>query len=275
MVEIRVILENSSSVDGRPGRHGLSMLVRYNGLRVLYDFGPKGSLRAYCEAAKVDLKEIDLAVLSHSHSDHGGDMPVFLGTNPSANVYLMKGLYGNLYAKVLGFMNIKVGIASKGMDASRLVILDRTTEIQKGIFIVKLSGYKSESRLNMELRIAGDGGYAQDTFEHESALVLDDLDGLVVLCSCSHHGVGCILDDVQEQFPGRGIKAFIGGLHLENPINKKHESAEYIEKEAERMVKSRALFYTGHCTGKYAFSVLKARMGDSLKKIKTGMDIEL
>lgn len=275
MVSVKIILENSDSIDKQPGKHGVAIQILFNGTIILYDFGPKGCLSKYCKRANVALETFDFAVLSHSHVDHGGGLSEFLKNNSTSKVYCMDGLHENIFAKVLGIINLKVGINPRNIDDSRIICLKETTEIKKNIYLVKLSEYKNKSRLNTDLRERINGVYSQDTFRHESALVIDDNNELVVFSSCSHHGVSNIISDIKAQFPEKKIRAFVGGFHMGNPINNQHEPIEYILYEAEQMINSNATFYTGHCTGEFAFAALKSKMKEKLIRIRTKMSIEV
>ena len=47
-----------------------------------------------------------------------------------------------------------------------------------------------------------------------------------------------------------------------------------IKETANILTKVPAVFYTGHCTGKEAFAIMKEIMGEQLVLIHSGMEIE-
>ncbi len=44
MLSVRIILENSSTLEGFPGKHGLSLMIDFGSQKMLYDFGPRNHL---------------------------------------------------------------------------------------------------------------------------------------------------------------------------------------------------------------------------------------
>lgn len=112
--------------------------------------------------------------------------------------------------------------------------------------------------------------YVPDDFSHEQSLVVDTPDGLVILNSCSHGGADTIITEVSDTFPGKKILALIGGFHL---FNKSEEEVRELAERIKRTGISRV--YTGHCTGKRAYAILKETLGDQLWQLSVGMGIEL
>ena len=55
-----------------------------------YEMGSKGALVRNAERLGVDLRSVDLVVLSHHHSDHGGGLPAIFTVNDQAKVYLRR-----------------------------------------------------------------------------------------------------------------------------------------------------------------------------------------
>ena len=55
----------------------------------------------------------------------------------------------------------------------------------------------------------------------------------------------------------------------------RYKSKGITEKEAEKLLQTGALYYTGHCTGAAQYDYLKTIMCDRLQPLSTGMSIEL
>jgi 7,8-dihydropterin-6-yl-methyl-4-(beta-D-ribofuranosyl)aminobenzene 5'-phosphate synthase len=57
----------------------------------------------------------------------------------------------------------------------------------------------------------------------------------------------------------------VGGFHL------MHETdTSRLSRLAERLMELPATYYTGHCTGDFAFATMKPHMGDRLQRFSTG-----
>lgn len=116
-----------------------------------------------------------------------------------------------------------------------------------------------------------------DDFAHEQSFVIETDEGLVIFNSCSHGGVANIVSEVRRTFPNRQIIAYIGGFHLKAPGV---DALNCTEQEVEEL--GRALhdlgiqqIYTGHCTGKTGYEVLKRVMGDVLQPLYPGLRAEM
>ena len=87
-MKISMLLENTAKNDCFCAEHGLSMYIETDKLNILFDTGA-GSL--FAENAKqlgVDLADVDVAIISHGHNDHGGGLATFLSLNEKAKVYV-------------------------------------------------------------------------------------------------------------------------------------------------------------------------------------------
>jgi 7,8-dihydropterin-6-yl-methyl-4-(beta-D-ribofuranosyl)aminobenzene 5'-phosphate synthase len=99
-------------------------------------------------------------------------------------------------------------------------------------------------------------GLVEDTVPEDQALVLDTTQGLVVLTGCGHAGIVNILTDAAAKFPGRGVDAVIGGLHL-FPA-----SDEQLDWTGDEFKQFRVANLLGaHCTGIEAVYRLRQRAG--------------
>lgn len=116
-----------------------------------------------------------------------------------------------------------------------------------------------------------------DDFAHEQSLVFETDDGLVIFNSCSHGGVANIVSEVRRAFPKKQIIAYIGGFHLKAPGV---DALNCTEQEVEELGRSLLglgirQIYTGHCTGKTGYEVLKRVMGDVLQPLYPGLRAEV
>lgn len=79
---ITSIIENTSN-KGLPVEHGLSLCIEKNeGQNVLFDMGQSCLFARNARALSLSIADIDVAVVSHGHYDHGGSLSTFLAENP-------------------------------------------------------------------------------------------------------------------------------------------------------------------------------------------------
>ena len=68
---------------------GFSCVVNYKGKLILFDSGTDAKIfEKNLKALKIDLRKIDIAVVSHGHYDHIGGFDYLLSVNPKVKIYL-------------------------------------------------------------------------------------------------------------------------------------------------------------------------------------------
>ena len=85
-MKLTVLVENTCTRPGLAGEHGLSLYLETRGHRVLFDAGTTDLFEQNARALGVALEQVDLAILSHGHRDHGGGMVRFMELNRKARL---------------------------------------------------------------------------------------------------------------------------------------------------------------------------------------------
>jgi 7,8-dihydropterin-6-yl-methyl-4-(beta-D-ribofuranosyl)aminobenzene 5'-phosphate synthase len=228
----------------------------------------------------IDVKSVELAVLSHGHYDHGGGLRSFLTTNTKAVVYMGKGADADLYATLFGFKRY-VGLEKEifRLYGDRIRFLEDTTELRKGAFaIIPIKESYPPPKGNRLLFRRRGSILSPDDFSHELALAVETDGGIVVLTGCSHHGSLNILAAVEDAFPDRRIKALFGGFHLVSlPFSwTLSERKEAVRALGQEFLQSRVdKFYASHCTGSKGYRILKRIMGERLEYFAAGSRVHI
>lgn len=77
-MKVTVLVENTAPQDsGLTPEHGLSLYIQYREHNILLDAGCSQAFAHNAQALGVDLKQVDLAVLSHGHFDHADGLRYF------------------------------------------------------------------------------------------------------------------------------------------------------------------------------------------------------
>ena len=72
-MKFTVLMENTAPEGScLASEHGLSLYLEHRGHRLLLDAGSSGKFADNAAALGIDLSQVELAVLSHGHFDHGG-----------------------------------------------------------------------------------------------------------------------------------------------------------------------------------------------------------
>lgn len=211
--KITTLVDNVVYDRGLQAEHGLSLLIGTGDKKILFDTGASTLFIRNAEILGIDLNDIDYLVLSHGHSDHTGGVKQFLELNSHAKVVCKKETLQKKYKdeRENGFKEIDQ------LDESRLWLVDSTTEIVPGVYVLPQIKITEKSDTHFEhFFTVQNGDIIPDTFEDELALVLADEKNLSVLSSCSHRGITNIIRSAQEAFPERALNVVIGGFHIHN-----------------------------------------------------------
>jgi 7,8-dihydropterin-6-yl-methyl-4-(beta-D-ribofuranosyl)aminobenzene 5'-phosphate synthase len=286
-VTIIVLVDNRAGpgIAGLGAEHGLSLHLDTGRSRVLFDTGASDLFARNAGLLGVDLRRVDAAILSHGHYDHGGGLAAFLGLNARAAVHVGPGALEPHYAATTGPRRKHVGLDSDALEPfrDRLVTAGDGEEAVPGIFILRAveTGKGRPPDISRFTRGAGTA-IVPDDFSHEIVAVGEvpvpgGTAGLVVLTGCSHRGILNVVAGVKARFPGRAIRAIVGGLHMVNPLTRDlAASVDDIEATGEALRDDPAVhrLYAGHCTGDKAFVILRKVMGQRIEQLAVGMRIE-
>jgi 7,8-dihydropterin-6-yl-methyl-4-(beta-D-ribofuranosyl)aminobenzene 5'-phosphate synthase len=228
-------------------------------------------------ALGINIKSVDLAVLSHGHYDHGGGLRRSLAANSKAFVYVGKGADADQYGKLFGFKKY-VGLEKEifRLYRDRIRFLDETTELRRNVFaIIPIRESYAPPKGNRFLFRRQESTLSLDGFSHELAPAVETDGGIVVFTGCSHHGVLNILASVKDALPG-SITAVFRGFHLISlPLSwTLSERRESVRALGEELLQSQVeKFCTSHCTGSKGYRILKEIMGETLGYFSAGSKV--
>jgi len=282
-MKITTLIENHPSPDRDDlvAEFGLSLLVEHEETRILFDTGASGTFAENADRLGLDLAEVDLAILSHHHFDHGGGLGTFFGRNSTARVHLKRPPEGEPYARAFGVITRPVGIDIRLLErhADRFVFVDELTEVVPGVFlfpdIVRNHPLPEANRL---LHLRTEAGWRRDEFTHELVLAVREPDGIVVFSGCSHSGILNMIGTVERHFPGVPVKGVVGGFHLLDPLplGIGGPSRRSIEETGRGLgAHGDTVYFTGHCTSERALRELRGTLGERLRPITTGTVLTL
>ncbi|MBQ9954058.1 MAG: MBL fold metallo-hydrolase [Eggerthellaceae bacterium] len=287
-MKITVLLENSTPNDRLCAKHGLSLFIEGAGRRILFDMGPDASFLDNARSLRTDATQVDFAVISHGHFDHGGGLRAFLeateGAASPAPVYIHERAFESHRA------NTPVGLKDIGIDealateyAHRFSLVSDELCIDENLLLfanVEPAELAPKSNAVLLERIdpashdEDVAAYQPDAFAHEQSLLITEDGKTTLVTGCSHCGIVNIVKKA-EALVGGPLHAVVAGFHLMNPSSGDVEDPAVVAQVAAFMKARPTRYFTFHCTGPSAYSMLRDALGDQVSYLPAGSIIEL
>ncbi len=178
ITKLIVLVDNNRYKSGLRTAWGLSIYVNLGYKGILFDTGPDPSILEYnARMLGVDLRSVNIVVISHVHGDHIGGIDALVNGVPK-DLYVPPGLRHSSI----------ISLARKGFKVN---VISSTFRLEDNVFITKpLYGPP-----------------------WEQSLVVSTGKGSIVLVGCSHPGILEITRTIAREL---GVKPYmvIGGFHL-------------------------------------------------------------
>lgn len=269
---------------------GFSTVINYKGKWILFDSGTDArKFENNVKALKIDLRKIDIAVISHGHYDHIGGFDYLLKVNPKVKIYAPNDFFSLGAPTVFPFRETEPNVAetlsaderyfrgASGVEGMRAVPTGRFWKsnveyltISKEIFPGATLVTTTSNLIGTFIKYPPFEQNPQFIGMPEVSLSLATDKGKIIISGCSHTTIETIIQEIQKVRPGK-IHLVAGGFHL-IPY-----SREYIEDLAKRMKEEFGVetVAPAHCTGHLGFSVFKKQFGGAYKFFGLGESIGL
>lgn len=272
---VTTLLENTACRAGLCAAHGLSLYIETPRHKILFDMGPNEDFIANAQTLGVDLTAVDIAILSHGHYDHGGGLAAFCRLNHHAPVYIHQDAFRAYYALEEGREPRYIGLP-RGLEdfRDRFVLTAGETVIddELTLFSEPPAVFDAMSA-SAGLREQVGEDYPLDPFRHEQDLLIRAAGKTAVVAGCAHRGVVNILAAAKARL-GQDPDALLGGFHLFE-LRQGEAADALIDATGKALLPGKTVYYTGHCTGAYAYSRLSAILGERLRPLTGGSAAEI
>ena len=248
-MKITALLENTTASPAVACEHGLSLCIETETRRILFDMGQTDLFARNAAVLGVDLTQVDTAILSHGHYDHGGGLATFLEINQTAPVYLTESAFLPHYNGTQKY----IGLDTALQNHPRLRTVRGDLSLGDGLTLLSPNGRERRHSLgSFGLTERVGDTFIPDDFRHEQYLLIEEplSEGgrRILISGCSHAG---ILDIVEWFSPD----ILIGGFHVSKMV-----LGEELTALGEALAAHGTEYYTCHCTGMEQYAFLRGQM---------------
>lgn len=272
-MNITSIVENTSA-KAFPVEHGLSLYIQLNDRRnILFDMGQRRLFAENAERLGLSIADVDTAIVSHGHYDHGGGLLTFLDMNSKAKVYIHQDAFQPHYSLRENGMAY-IGIDKDLHDNSRLVLCGNMKKIDDSMTL--FADVHGDCCCPFGNRLLyGPTESEHDDFRHEQNLIIKEGNNIILLAGCAHNGMINILHKAEEVI-GRAPTHVLGGMHLvKSGLSAEEEDVFIASLAKELMAYKDCQFYTMHCTGTEQYQKLKTIMGSQIEYLSCGENVTI
>ena len=244
-MKIISLVENTSVNHDIEAEHGLSLYIESKNHKILFDMGQTDLFLKNAKKLGVDLSQVDIAILSHGHYDHGGGLEEFLKINKKAYVYISQYAFDTYYNGKEKYIGLNLSLK----DNRRLIFTNGNVEVEEGITLYHCNDRVKRYDLgSFGLNVKREQEYVPDDFRHEQYMLIEENGKQILFSGCSHKGILNIAEWFQPD-------VLIGGFHFSKlPLDDTLKSyAKYLDE-------FKTEYYTCHCTGMEQFSYMKQFM---------------
>jgi 7,8-dihydropterin-6-yl-methyl-4-(beta-D-ribofuranosyl)aminobenzene 5'-phosphate synthase len=258
---------------GLKGEHGLSLYIESDGSSVLFDSGSSGACIQNANSLGIDLSNLDAVALSHGHYDHGGGLHAIfelLGDDPPP-LFVGRGSDARRLARDGGSVadiGLPRPLMPEGLPCA--IVVDSANEIARDVFIIPKAEMVYAARVDPRFRALSGSDEKPDAFDDELSLVAVGDEGLTVVTGCAHRGILNIVEAARVAFPGRPIRAVVGGFHLGALPD-----GELASVARDLAAMEPGSVYCCHCTGARGFAALSHELGGKVEWLSCGMRITI
>jgi len=274
-MKIVCLVENLTSSSELKCEHGLSFYIESGNRKILFDLGQGHLFIDNAIQLGIDLSKVDTVVISHGHYDHAGGLKEFLKINTLAKIYIHKHAFVRHFSLNMQSELTDIGVDPILKEHPQIILTDSNFNIEGQIKLFsKLHQNKFYPSGNQLLKQSdGDEVFADD-FSHEQNMILIEGNHYVLFAGCAHKGILNIVNQAIEIMHHSPTHVF-GGFHLHSRSTDLSESDDFILSLGAELIKINTTYYTGHCTGTYAYKLLNEHFKERIQSFSTGFTIRV
>lgn len=259
-MKITVLAENTCKTNDFEAEHGLCLYIQTQNHNILFDCGQSDMFERNAKKLGIDLKNVDIVIISHGHYDHTGGLKRFFQINNTAKIYLSKYAFGEHYSGIDRY----IGMDKELKEITNLIYTDDYFKIDDELLLCSLNDKIMPEDINcFGLTMKQNDRILPEDFRHEQYLLINENGKKIVISGCSHKGIVNICSKLCPD-------VLIGGFHFSKADINTEQGRQFLTESAQMLCAHNCIYYTCHCTGVQQYEYLKALMQQKLHYISSG-----
>ena len=242
-LSLTVLVDNTTRADQDYGSEaGLSFYIETADKKILFDTGLSGLFLANAKKMGIGLRDLDVLVFSHGHSDHTGGLPTLArhlastipdGRQPRVpeliahpRCFWQKEREGKKNGSVMSEAEVRRQFPVR-LSAEPVWITDDLVFLGE---IPRRFAFEQDDAATRMMHTP-DGKCEPDCLSDDTALAFRSAEGLVIITGCSHAGICNITEYAREVCKEPHVADIIGGLHLIAPTPRRlQKTGKYLNR---------------------------------------------
>lgn len=235
---------------------GFSALVEWEGQRILFDAGNhSGHLLANAEHLKVDLGNLDFAVVSHRHGDHTNGLREIVALNPGLTIYVPQDEHfgGDTPRAFFRQGDPSLPAHMRYYDGVIPDAEPHGTLLPKAGYVLVGEARDLAPGLRLVANLSPGPAFTETP---EISLIVGEGEERTLIVGCSHPGIERILESADAR--RRPLELLVGGFHRVTTAAVEVRPLSHALRDDWKVRR----VAPGHCSGEQTFAALRAAYGD-------------